>query len=79
MRWVGALLLSLVVGCATSQPPADAGSDPDLSVGHCDSQMLFASCSAQCGLQVCIVAAARCEGTSWICDCSKVGPCLMHD
>jgi hypothetical protein len=79
MRWVGGFLLSLVVGCASSQPAADGGDGPDLSVGHCDAQMLFAACSTQCHMQVCIVAAAMCEGTDWICDCSKVGPCLMHD
>jgi hypothetical protein len=79
MRWLSGIALSLLVGCATSQPPADLASDQDLSVGHCDPQMLFAACSDQCHMQVCIVAAASCEGTQWICDCSKVGPCLMHD
>jgi hypothetical protein len=80
MGWARAFALSLLVaGCATSQPPADAGMDPDLSIGHCDPQQLFATCSDQCHMKVCIVAAASCEGTQWICDCAKTGPCLMHD
>ena len=79
MRWVCGIALSLLFGCAMSQPPADLSNEQDLSVGNCDAQQLFAACSDQCHLQVCIVAAAMCEGTQWICDCTKVGPCPMHD
>jgi hypothetical protein len=79
MRWACVMVLSLLIGCASSQPPSDVGTEPDLSIGHCDAQQLFAACSDQCHEPVCIVAAAQCEGTQWICDCSKVGPCPTHD
>ena len=79
MRWLAGIALTLLIGCAQSQEAADAGSEPDMSAGHCDAQQLFAMCSAQCGMKVCIVAAASCQGTDWVCDCSKVGPCLVHD
>jgi hypothetical protein len=79
MRWVCGIALSLLVACATSQPPGDAGVDVDLTVGHCDPTQLFAMCSAQCHMPICIVASATCSGTQWICDCNKTGPCLMHD
>ena len=79
MRVLCAIALSILAGCAASQPPMDAGTDVDLTVGHCDPQQLFSACSDQCGMKVCIVAAASCSGTQWLCDCSKTGPCLTHD
>jgi hypothetical protein len=77
LRWICAIAVSLVVGCASSQPPADAG--VDLTVDHCDPQQLFVACSAQCHMPICIVAAATCSGAQWVCDCSQTGPCPMKD
>lgn len=79
MRLVCALAWSLVAGCATSLAPSDAGVAVEMGGGQCDRQQLFSACSAQCNFQVCVVAAASCQGTQWVCDCSQVGPCVTHD
>lgn len=74
MRWVAAAALAFVVGCASAnQAPADAS--VDLTAGNCDRATLFAACSAQCKMPVCIVATAMCVGTDWVCDCAQTGPC----
>lgn len=74
MRWVAALALAFVAGCAAaSEAPADAG--VDLTTSNCDHSMLFAACSDQCHMPVCIVASATCVGTQWVCDCAQTGPC----
>jgi hypothetical protein len=77
MRWLWAVAVALTIGCASSQAPTDAG--VDLSAGNCDPQQLFTQCSQQCGMPVCIVGAATCSGTSWVCDCSLTGPCRTTD
>jgi hypothetical protein len=38
---------------------------------------VFAACSDQCHMPICIVASATCMGTQWVCDCNQTGPC--HD
>jgi hypothetical protein len=75
-RWGKALLLStlLMAACASAnQQPEDAS--VDLTAGKCDPKDVFAACSDQCHMPICIVATAMCMGTQWICDCSQTGPC----
>ncbi len=79
MRWICAIAVSFLVACASSQPPMDGGAGTDLTAGHCDPQGLFAACSDQCHMAICIVATATCSGTQWICDCSQTGPCRSTD
>jgi hypothetical protein len=66
----------LLTACASAnQAPADAS--VDLTVGKCDPKDVFAACSDQCHMPICIVASATCMGTQWVCDCNQTGPC--HD
>ena len=69
------LLSALLLGaCASaSQQPADAS--VDLTAGKCDPRDVFAACSDQCHMAICIVASASCMGTQWVCDCSQTSPC----
>ncbi|HEX8950288.1 MAG TPA: hypothetical protein VF997_03835 [Polyangia bacterium] len=73
-RWLAALVLAFVAGCASAtQAPVDAS--VDLTMGHCDQSTLFSSCSAQCNMPICIVARATCMDSQWVCDCTQTGPC----
>jgi len=75
-RSIALLFVVLMTACASAtQGAADAG--VDLSVGKCDPKQIFAACSDQCHMPICIVATASCMGTQWICDCTQTGPC--HD
>jgi hypothetical protein len=73
MRFLAGVALAFVVGCASpGSAPADASVD---LAGHCDSTMLFASCSTQCHEPVCVVTTAMCVGSDWVCDCTAVQAC----
>ena len=74
MRWLAGAALVWLVGCASAHTTeADAG--VDMTEGHCDSTMLFPSCSQQCHEAVCVVESAMCVGTDWVCDCAQVSAC----
>jgi hypothetical protein len=74
MRSIALVFVALFSACAAAtQAPADAG--VDLTVGKCDPRDIFAACSDQCHMSICIVAQATCMGTQWICDCAQTGPC----
>jgi hypothetical protein len=71
-----ALLIMTVAlaACASSAPPMDAG--VDLTTGQCDPRAVYADCSAQCQMPICIVASATCSASShWICDCARTQAC----
>ena len=71
---MAAAALAFLVGCAAAtNAPMDAS--VDLTSGSCDPKTLFATCSAQCNMPVCIVASAMCVGTNYVCDCAQTGPC----
>lgn len=63
------------LSCASaSSTPSDGG--VDLSAGVCDPKDLFAACSAQCAMPICVVQSATCSpANEWVCDCSRTGPC----
>jgi hypothetical protein len=72
MRWL--VVVALLGACASASSSAeDAG--VDLTVGHCDPATLFPSCADQCHEPVCVVSAAMCSGSDWVCDCTMVQPC----
>lgn len=74
MRWIAVAALAFVAGCASAtEAPMDAS--VDLTMGKCDPRTLFAACSAQCNMPICIVQSATCMGSDWVCDCAKTGPC----
>ena len=73
-RWLAALALAFAAGCASAtQVPMDAG--VDLTAGKCDPGGLFAACTEQCHVPVCVVGAATCMGTAWACDCGTITAC----
>jgi len=74
MRWVAAAALAFLAGCA-SATDASMDASVDLTAGNCDPKAVFAACSAQCNMPICIVASATCMGSDWVCDCAKTGPC----
>jgi hypothetical protein len=74
VRWLLAILLFATACASATQAPMDAG--VDLTMGQCDGRALFAACSDQCHMPICIVASATCSATGqWICDCAQTGPC----
>jgi hypothetical protein len=75
MRWLLGIMLFALSCASASTTPMDAG--PDLFAGGtCNPQTLFSSCSAQCGMPICVVQSATCSAANeWVCDCSKTGPC----
>jgi hypothetical protein len=74
VRGILAMLVLCLAACASSQPPMDGG--VDLTAGQCDPRMIFADCSAQCQMPICIVATADCSPAGqWICNCAQTTPC----
>jgi len=75
MRFLAVAALAAAVGCASASTSGAKDAGVDMTIGHCDSSTLFASCSDQCGKPVCVVSSAMCAGSDWVCDCNAVQPC----
>jgi len=74
MRWSLGIMLFALSCASASTTASDAGTD--LSAGVCDQKDLYAACSTQCGMSICIVGSASCSpANEWVCDCSRVTPC----